>query len=105
MASCDEGAPPMTPARLTASTEPSLLQSGIQIVSTVIGPDLHGGSSDGPTRPARCEWIAALCLTAAVALLLVAGGIFYWRSTASAKHSLPEAPPAATSAVDITMMQ
>jgi len=64
----------MTPARLTASTEPSLLQSGIQIVSTVIGPDLHGGSSDGPTRPARCEWIAALCLTAAVALLLVVAG-------------------------------
>ena len=37
---------------------------------------------------------------AAVALLLVAGGIFYWRSTASAKHSLPEAPSAAATPVD-----
>ena len=31
---------------------------------------------------------------AAAALVLVAGGIFYWRSTASAKHGLPDAPAA-----------
>lgn len=36
---------------------------------------------------------------AAAALLLVAGGVFYWRSTASAKHNLPS-PPAASGTAD-----
>jgi hypothetical protein len=31
---------------------------------------------------------------ASAALLLIAGGIFYWRSTADAKHELPAAPTA-----------
>lgn len=64
----------MIPARLNALTGPSPLQSGVQFVAAVIGPDLHGGSSDAPTPPANCAWIAALCLAAAVALLLVVSG-------------------------------
>lgn len=64
----------MMPARLTAATGTSPLQTGVQFVSAVIGPDLHGGSSDAPTRPVSCEWIATLCVTAAVALLLVVAG-------------------------------
>ena len=35
---------------------------------------------------------------AAAALLLIAGGIFYWRSTANAKHELPSAPVATVTA-------
>ncbi|WP_145660548.1 hypothetical protein [Bradyrhizobium stylosanthis] len=77
MASCDEGAK-MMPARLTAATGPGPLQGAVQgavqLVSAVIGPDLRGSSSDAPTRPVNCDWIAALCLTAAVALLLVVAG-------------------------------
>ncbi len=64
----------MTRAHLTAATGTNPLQTGVQFVSAVIGPDLHGGSSDAPTRPVSCEWIAALCLTAAMALLLVVAG-------------------------------
>jgi|KBSMisStaDraftv2_1062788.scaffolds.fasta_scaffold26336_4 hypothetical protein len=36
-------------------------------------------------------WIGALA-----ALILVVGGVSYWRSTAAAKHSLPGAPQAST---------
>lgn len=62
------------PAHFTAATGTKSLQIGVQFVSAVIGPHFHGGSSDAPARPASCDWIAALCLTAAMALLLVVAG-------------------------------
>jgi hypothetical protein len=65
---------PMMPARFTAAAGTNRLQTGIQFVSAVIGPDLRGDSVDAPTRPVSCGWIAALCLTAATALLLVVAG-------------------------------
>lgn len=65
---------PLMPAHLTGATGTSPLQTGVQFVSAVIGPDLHGGSSDVPTRPVSCGWIAVLCLTTAMALLLVVAG-------------------------------
>ena len=61
-------------ARLSASTGSSPLQGAVQLVSAVIGPDLRGSGSDAPTRPVNCNWIAALCLAAAVALLLIVAG-------------------------------
>jgi hypothetical protein len=76
MASCDEGVRlmPMMPAYFTAGTWTNPLQPGIQFVSTIIGPDLRGGSADARPQPANHGWIAVLCLTVATALLLIVAG-------------------------------
>lgn len=62
------------PAHFTAAIGVSPFQTGIQFVSTVIGPDLRDGKPDVPARPVNYGWIAALCLTAATALLLIVAG-------------------------------
>ncbi len=64
----------MMPAHFTAGTRINPLRAGIRFVSTVIGPDLGGGSVDAPPRRANCGWIAVLCLTIAAALVLVVAG-------------------------------
>ncbi|MDN5001389.1 hypothetical protein ACFQZO_10890 [Bradyrhizobium sp. GCM10027634] len=62
------------PAQLTAATGINPLKAAIQFVSAVVGPDLEGDSFEAPTRQVACEWIAALCVTAAMAMLLVVAG-------------------------------
>ena len=64
----------MTPAHLTAATGMNPLQTGMQLVSAVIGPDLRGGNADAPPHQANPGWIAVLCLTVGTALLLVVAG-------------------------------
>jgi hypothetical protein len=46
----------------------------MRFVSAVIGPDLHGDRVDAQPRPANFGLIAILCLTAAIALLLIVAG-------------------------------
>jgi hypothetical protein len=76
MASCDEGMTlmPMMPAHFTAGTWTNPLRTGIQFVSTIIGPDLRCGNADAPPQPANSGWIAVLCLTVATALLVIVAG-------------------------------
>src|SRR5262245_20187197 len=76
MATGDQGIPliRVMPAHFPAGPSTSPLQAAIQFVSSVIGPDLRGGSADAPPRPADSGWIAVLCLTVAIALLLVVAG-------------------------------
>jgi hypothetical protein len=65
----------MMPAHLTAGgTRLSPLHAGVRFVSAAIGPDLRGDSADAPPRRANPGSIAVLCLTVAVALLLVVTG-------------------------------
>jgi hypothetical protein len=64
----------MKPVQFTAGALTSPLRTLIRMVSAVIGPDLHGGLADEPQRPANPGMVAVLCLTAAVALLLIVLG-------------------------------
>ncbi|HEU4804912.1 MAG TPA: hypothetical protein VFS91_03745 [Nitrobacter sp.] len=62
------------PAHFTAGAGTKPLQTGMQFVSAVIGPDLHGDRIDAQPRPANFGLIAVLALTAAIALLLIVEG-------------------------------
>jgi hypothetical protein len=62
------------PAQFTAAPRTRPFQAWVQLVSGVIGPDLHGDSVDARPPPASFGWIAVLCLTAATALLLIVEG-------------------------------
>ncbi len=64
----------LIPAHSAAGACARPFQGWIQSVSAVIGPDLHGGDIDMQPRPANVGIIAVLCLTAAVALLLIVEG-------------------------------
>jgi hypothetical protein len=61
-------------AHFTAETGRRWFPARIQTIFAVIGPDLHGSDIDTQPRPANFNVIAALCLTAAVALCLVVAG-------------------------------
>jgi hypothetical protein len=62
------------PAQFTAAPGTKPFQAWVQLVSGVIGPDLHGDIVDARPPPASFGWIALLCLTAAIALLLIVEG-------------------------------
>ncbi|MEH6949891.1 hypothetical protein V4R08_00810 [Nitrobacter sp. NHB1] len=64
----------LMPAHFTAGASTKPLQTGMRFVSAVIGPDLHGDRVEVQPRPANFGLIAALCLTAAIALLLIVAG-------------------------------
>ena len=64
----------MVPDRLAAGGRLNALPFWMRSVLEVIGPDLHGGGVDAPPQPASPGWTAALSLTVATALLLIAAG-------------------------------
>jgi hypothetical protein len=64
----------MVPDRLAAGGHLNALPFWMRSVLKVIGPDLQGGGVDAPPPPASPGWTAALSLTVATALLLVAAG-------------------------------
>src|SRR5690606_18640147 len=68
------GAMPLMSTHFAASTSTRRLPAWTQPILAVIGPNLHGGNIDASTRSTNYGVIAALCLTAAVALLLVVAG-------------------------------
>jgi hypothetical protein len=61
-------------AHFTAGAGTRPLRPWVQVVTDVIGPDLHGGSVDDEQQPANFEFIAVLCLMASAALLLMVLG-------------------------------
>lgn len=61
-------------AHVTAGARINPLRAGTRFVSAVIGPDLRGRGADAPSQGVNSGWIAILCLTIAVALLLVVAG-------------------------------
>jgi hypothetical protein len=65
---------PLMSTHFAASTNTRRLPAWTQPILAVIGPNLHGGNIDASTRSTNYGVIAALCLTAAVALLLVVAG-------------------------------
>ncbi|GAB1715075.1 MAG: hypothetical protein NTAFB05_01170 [Nitrobacter sp.] len=65
---------PLMPVHFTAGDGAKPFQTWVRLVSTVIGPDLHGDGVDARPPPANFGLIAILCLTAATALLLIAEG-------------------------------
>lgn len=64
----------LMPAHFAVGAGIKPLRSWVQSVTTVIGPDLRGGSAEAEARPVNFEWIAILCLTASAALLLISLG-------------------------------